>query len=183
MGSMPGMRSSLARTTGFVYLLYFLVAIAGQALLSKHLAVPGKVTNVLSIALYAVLGVMLCRLFWPSGRILSPIAMLFNFAGVAMMLPELYPGGKAPLNPLLFFGVYCLLIGVLILRSTFLPKLPGLLMVAAGVGWFVFLAPRCPHVVAVSAMVLGFVAELILMLWLLIKGVNEQRWLEQATGH
>jgi hypothetical protein len=38
-------------------------------------------------------------------------------------------------------------------------------------------------VVAVSdILVLGFVAELALMLWLLVIGVNVQRWNEQATA-
>ncbi|WP_158819452.1 DUF4386 family protein [Granulicella sp. S156] len=173
----------MARTTGLIYLLYFLTAIVGQVLLSKHFAVSGKVTNFISIALYLVLGILFCRLFWPSGRILSSVAMLFNFAGVAMMLPELYPSGKPPANPLLFFGVYCFLIGVLILRSAFLPRALGLLILIAGFGWFVFLAPWRMHGVAVFTEVLGFVAEAALMLWLLVKGVNEQRWVEQARGH
>ena len=44
----------------------------------------------------------------------------------------------------------------------------------------------CPRLVRkilagfMSRCVLGFLAELLLMLWLLVKGVNVQRWKEQA---
>lgn len=49
----------------------------------------------------------------------------------------------APLSrsPLLFFGPYCLLIGYLILRSTFLPRILGVLMALAGFGSLAFLSP------------------------------------------
>jgi uncharacterized protein DUF4386 len=46
---------------------------------------------------------------------------------------------QAILVALVFFAMYDLLIGYLILRSTFLPRLFGALMVLAGVGWLTFL--------------------------------------------
>jgi hypothetical protein len=42
---------------------------------------------------------------------------------------------------LVFFGFYCLLIGYLILRSTFLPRILGVLMVFAALAWLTFLWP------------------------------------------
>lgn len=102
---------------GFVYLLHFLTAVAGQALVSKGFALPGKVTNFISVSLYIVLGILLYRLFLRTGRILSLVAALFNFAGSAVTLMAFFGDGTAPVSPLLFFGMYCLLIGVLILRS------------------------------------------------------------------
>ena len=81
-----------------------------------------------------------------------------------------------------FFGVYCLLIGYLIFRSTFLPRLLGVLMALAGLGWLTFLSPPLANHLSPYNLVLGFLAELSLMLWLLVMGVNVQRWKEQASA-
>ena len=42
---------------------------------------------------------------------------------------------------LVFLGLYCLLVGILILRSTFLPRILGVLMVLAGLSYVLFLSP------------------------------------------
>jgi hypothetical protein len=81
-----------------------------------------------------------------------------------------------------FFGVYCVLIGCLILKSTFLPRILGALMALAGLGWLTFLSPPFANRLSPYNLVLGFVAELLLMLWLLVMGVNVQRWQEQASA-
>jgi hypothetical protein len=79
-----------------------------------------------------------------------------------------------------FFGVYCLLIGYLIFKSAFLPRILGVLMALAGLGWLTFLSPPFANHLSPYNLVLGFLAELSLMLWLLVMGVNVQRWKEQA---
>jgi hypothetical protein len=79
-----------------------------------------------------------------------------------------------------FFGFYCLLIGYLIFRSAFLPRILGVLMVFAGLGWLTFLSPPLANHLSPYILVLGFLAELSLCLWLLLMGVNVQRWKEQA---
>jgi hypothetical protein len=174
------MNNSWARVTGLVYLSYFVTAVAGQTLVNKGSQVPGQVVNVISVMLYIALGILLYRLFRPAGKFLSLVTALFNFAGSAMTLITLFRHGKAPIDPLLFFGIYCLLIGTLILRSDFLPHTLGVMNVAAGIGWFVFLAPLHTHFLTVSIEVLGFIAEAALMLWLLVKGVQEQKWVRRA---
>ena len=82
-----------------------------------------------------------------------------------------------------FFGVFCFLVGYLILRSTFLPKILGVLMALAGPCYLVetftgFLAwPSPPHLLTVT-----LIAESSLALWLLIVGVNEEKWHAQARA-
>ncbi|HTA25319.1 MAG TPA: DUF4386 domain-containing protein [Terriglobales bacterium] len=83
---------------------------------------------------------------------------------------------------LVLFGFYDLLIGYLIFRSTFLPRFLGVLMALAGLGWLTFLYPPLANSLSPHVLVLGFLAELLLMLWLLVKGVNVQRWKEQARA-
>jgi hypothetical protein len=83
---------------------------------------------------------------------------------------------------LVFFGLHCLGVGYLILRSTFLPRIIGTLMVLAGFGWLTFLSPPFAQSVAPFNMLPGAIGELSLTLWLLVKGVNVQRWREQDTS-
>jgi hypothetical protein len=87
---------------------------------------------------------------------------------------------------LVFFGVFAILIGALILRSTFLPRVLGVLMVIDGLGYLTFsfavflsppLAARLHPYLPFGTAALG---ELSLMLWLIIKGVNAPKWEEQA---
>ena len=49
------------------------------------------------------------------------------------------------INSLVFFGFYCLLIGYLIFRSAFLPRILSALMAFAGFGWLTFLSPALAH--------------------------------------
>jgi hypothetical protein len=81
---------------------------------------------------------------------------------------------------LTFFGVFCAVIGFLIVRSKFLPAILGLLMMAAGVTYWInsfrlFLALPIPYLPWVT-----LVAELSLALWLLVVGVNEAKWLART---
>ena len=76
---------------------------------------------------------------------------------------------------LVFFALFDLTLGWLILRSTLLPRLLGVLMVLAGVGWLAFLYPPLANALAIYIDVLGFLAEALLMLWLLVKGINAPR--------
>ncbi len=81
-----------------------------------------------------------------------------------------------------FFAIFCGLTGYLILRSTFLPKVLGGLMMAAGAvylidGFGLFLpSPDIPYLLTVS-----FVAEVGLALWLTVFAVNEAKWLAAAA--
>ena len=79
------------------------------------------------------------------------------------------------------FGLFDILIGYLIFRSTFMPRVLGVLMAIAGLLWLTFLYPPLANRMLVEIEAPGFVAELALMLWLLIRGVNVQRWKELSV--
>ena len=83
---------------------------------------------------------------------------------------------------LVFFGFYAPLTGYLIIRSTFLPRILGVFSVVAGVGWLTFLYQPLGYRLFPYIAVPGVLGAASLMLWLLVVGVNEQRWKEQASA-
>jgi hypothetical protein len=85
-----------------------------------------------------------------------------------------------------FFGGYILSAAYLIFRSTFLPRMLGVLLAIGGLCYltYSFADFLSPGVAArlVALQVPGGIGELSLCLWLLVIGVNAQRWQEQASS-
>jgi hypothetical protein len=171
-----------ARVTGVVYLLYFLTAVLAQTFVSWKLVFYGNAVNVIAYAFYTVLTLLFYFMFKPVNRMLSLLAALFSLAGTILGILDLFDLAPPKISPLLFFGPYCLLIGFLILRATFLPRFLGWLMMLAGLGWLAFLYPPIASHLSLYIEILGVVAEALLMFWLLVKGVNVPRWKEQQAS-
>jgi hypothetical protein len=91
--------------------------------------------------------------------------------------------GYAFSSYLVFFGLWCVLIGFLIFRSTFLPRALGVLLAISGLGWMIYLVPPLairlfiPYIAGASAL-----GEIPLELWLILMAVNAERWKEQASA-
>lgn len=100
---------------------------------------------------------------------------------LALMLLELRD--QASSIYMVFFGFYCLLIGYLIVRSTFLPRILGVFMVISGLAYQIFLSPPLAKALFFTLVgPAGALGELSLILWLLVFGVNPDRWREQARA-
>jgi hypothetical protein len=142
----------------------------------------GIAVNLVASACYVVVVGLFYVLFKPVNTGISTLAAVFGLSGCAagaLNLFDLYP---LPLNPLAIFGVYCSLIAYLIGRSTFLPKFLGLMMAMAGLAWLTFLWPSLARALTPFNMLPGIIGEGALTVWLLIKGVDERRWKEQAAA-
>jgi uncharacterized protein DUF4386 len=98
----------------------------------------------------------------------------------ALALLALKLNAQAVQIALVFFGLFQIAIGYVIARATFLPRILGLFVAAAGVGWLTVLVPPLVSFLGTPLQVFGFIAEASLMLWLLVFGVNSHRWNEQA---
>lgn len=81
---------------------------------------------------------------------------------------------------LAFFGFSTILKGYLIIRSTFLPRILGVVGLFAGIGWLTFLSPTLGYDLFPYVAAFGLLAAAAQIFWLLVFGVNEERWKEQA---
>ena len=170
-----------ARTTGVVYLLYFLTAVSDEVLVGRARLFVFDAFNLIAYALYVAVTLLFYYMFRPVNRNLSLLAAIFSLVGCANDVLSLFNLAPYKISSLAFFGPYCLVIGYLIFRSTFLPRTLGALMTLAGVGWLIVLSPLASQL-STYLEILGFVAEASLMLWLIVRGVNIPRWKERASG-
>ena len=169
-----------ARMAGVFYLLTFLGG-GFAAFVSGSLVAYSGTANLIATACYVGVTLLFYDLFKPVSRSLSLLAALFGVVGCAFGALSVFHLAPFHINSLVFFGVYCLLIGYLIFRSTFLPPILGVLMAFGGLGWLTFLSPRVAHYLSPLNMAPGVLGEGALTLWLLVIGVNAQRWEEQAN--
>jgi hypothetical protein len=87
---------------------------------------------------------------------------------------------------LMFFGFYCLLLGWLIIASTFLPRAVGVLLAIGGAAYMIysfadFVSPHMAARFASWPLLLGTLGEVALTVWLLVVGLNASKWREQAA--
>ena len=75
-----------------------------------------------------------------------------------------------------FFACQLVVTGLLIVRSTFLPRWLGALVTVAGVASLTFLASPVPPRALLYVVPVALVGELSLALWLAIAGVDAKRW-------
>ncbi|NOH03787.1 MAG: DUF4386 domain-containing protein [Chloroflexi bacterium] len=170
---------SKARVAGVFYLG---TIIAGASALV--FANGQMIANMVATICYVGVTLLFYHIFKPVNKNISLLAAFFSLAGCVSgalrpyaVLPSFIP------NPLVFFGVYCLLIGYLIFRSTFLPKILGVLMAIGGLGWLTFLSPSLVDSLAPFNLAPGILGESALTLWLLAKGVNVQEWKKLALAN
>ncbi len=134
----------------------------------------------IAISSMVVVTLLLYDIFKPVNRVLSLLAASVAFLGLTFEALRWQPHGVN--IAIVIHGFYCLLIGYLVLRSTFLPRILGALMAFAGIGWLTFLSNLLVNHLSPYNLASAILAELSLMLWLLVMGVNVQRWKEQASA-
>src|SRR5690349_10617429 len=111
-----------ARSAGAFYFLTFVTGMIALRMSSWAVA------NLVADACYIGVTVLFYQIFVAVNERESVVAALFSIAGCGVGLLGYLHLVPPAINPLPFFGVYCLLIGYLIVRSTFLPHALGILM-------------------------------------------------------
>ena len=180
--------SSLFQLGFAVYLVEMACQIAMTALFYDLLKPAGRIVSLLA----AFLGFAGCviktlsRVFFIAPLIVLGGAHYLSVFSVeqlqALSLLFLKVNDRGAAIALVFFGFYALLTGYLIIRSTFLPRILGVVSVIAGLGWLTFLYPPLGYRLFPYVAAFGLLGAASLIFWLLVFGVNEQRWKEQASA-
>ncbi len=181
-----------ARIAGVLYMIIFIAAPSGA-----ENATLVKMT--ITLACDTGVALLFYSLLKPVSKNLSLLAAVFRLIFVAVMtvnslnyfgLLDLFKGAhsSAAFNTgydiaLVPFGVHCLVTGYLIFQSNFLPRIIGILIALAGLGYLAFVWPPLGDRLFVPyILVPGLVGEGSLTLWLILIGVNAERWTQQASA-
>jgi hypothetical protein len=170
-----------ARMAGVLFLVLVLTSAfteffaRGRLSFAAHLA-----AGIIEVSCMIAVTLLFYGIFKPVNRHLSLLAASFNFVAVTLELLQFLPHGVN--IGLGFHGFYWILIGYLIFRSTFLPRILGALMAIAGLCWLTFLSPPLASYLSPYNLASALLVEGLAMLWLLVVGVNVQRWKEQACA-
>lgn len=147
----------------------------------RDLALLSAFFGLVSMSIFAV-----TKLFYFAGPIFLHSRYLTAFPpnqidSLASLFLSLY-AGLGGLS-MLFYGTAWIIRGYLTCRSTYLPRLLGMLMVAAGLGFAAktvtqVLAPALSSNFLLAPM---FVNVVVLVIWMLVKGVDRDKW-DRATA-
>ena len=169
-----------------VHLLYLAFPAILMDVLLYRIFKPGQPTVALlalasALTAGAVEGAALLQLCFPlvAAEAQAPLASLGEAERQALvyLAVRYYETGSG--FALLFFSGFCAATGVLILRSRLLPRALGLLMLLAGICYFVsslttVVAPGLAGLLLPWILLPCFVGEASLATWLLVKGVDTE---------
>lgn len=183
-----GSHASLFQIGFAVYLLEMVCQIASTALFYLLLEPVSRTVSLVAVFLSL------------AGCTIKAVSRLFYIAPLFVLGGGLDPGVFSPEQlralalllfkvndlgagiALVFFGCFALLKGYLIVKSTFLPSILGVLGMAAGLGLLTFLSPALGNRQFAWVAAIGLLGAAAQICWLLMVGVNEQRWKEQARA-
>jgi Domain of unknown function (DUF4386) len=165
-----------ARMAGVLYFLSLLTAVFGEFVRGRL----GFAAGLIAVSGMIAMTLLFYYIFKPANRSLSLLAASFSLVGLTFEALRWNPQGVD--IALVFHGFYCILIGYLIFRSTFLPRILGALIAFAGLGWPTYMSPPLANYLSPYNLASGLLGEGSVFLWLLVIGVNVQRWKEQASA-
>src|SRR5688572_819507 len=107
----------IARIAGVIYVVVFVLGIFSLVVRGP----VGFTAAMITGGFYIAVTVLFYFIFKPVNRNVSLLAAVISLAGILIgPLGQFFPFFR--INPLVFFGCYCLLIAFLIIKSTFLPR-------------------------------------------------------------
>lgn len=80
-----------------------------------------------------------------------------------------------------FLGISTFFQGFLIVKSTFLPRWLGVLSIVSGLSWLANMYPALGSALFYYLIIVAMLNVLVTSGWLLVRGVDEERWREQPA--
>ena len=160
-----------ARMAGILYFFSLLTAGFTETFVRGRLNYAGGYIAILGMTAVTLIFYHILK---PVNRGLSLLTVSFAFVGLTCEALRLQPHGVN--IALVFHGFYCMLTGYLIFKSTFLPRVLGVLMAFAGLAWLTFLSNSLVNYLSPYNLACGLLGDVSVFLWLLMMGVNLQRW-------
>lgn len=166
----------------FVVITYVLVVILFYRLLmvvNREVALAALAFGLIACAIQATAAVFLQ----------APVVVLSGAPSASFLAPPQLPAlanlflllySKVYAIAFVFFGCFNVATGWLTFRSTFLPRILGVMSMLAGLSWLVFLEPATAAKLLNPWLLIAGVGEFLLIVWLLLFGADAQKWREQA---
>lgn len=178
-GEMVGMLCYI----GVTALLYRVLRPAGRTL-----SLTAAAFSLAGCAIGAIAAACLMAPFFYVGDQAQPYMAAFTPAQLeAMAMVAIRMHGTVYNVAMLCFGCYCALLGVLVFRSGFIPRMLGVLLMITGASdlihtFAIFLDPALGRALDPYAMLPGFLGEGGICLWLTFVGLNAPKWQSRFEG-
>lgn len=171
---------SFACYIGLTVILYHVLKPVSRSisLVAAAFGVAGSVVG--TVILVALLAPLVLLGGAPYLRVLEPDQL------EALALTSIRLHGVAYDLTFVLFGMQCILAGYLIARSTYFPRILGVLLAAGGLSYVIsafasFLSPELGNQLSPYIVPAGLIGEGSLCVWLIVKGLNLGRWEKQAS--
>src|SRR5690242_6802748 len=170
----------LARIAALFYALNFVLGSLAFSWAGQGRAEASAQMTLYAAIDYAIVALLLGKLFEPAVRAASWADAALGLVGCALSAVEAMDLIATPVNPLAIFGLYCLGLGAVVMHSAMKPRWIGALLMIGGLSWLTFAVPSLSRQLVPYNIGPGFIAELIFTLYLLIFGVRDPK--QQATA-
>ena len=173
---------------GFTMYMIEMVSQTVMTMLFYWLLKPVSTTGSLIAAVIGVVGCgikALSRLFYVAPAIVLEGSQYLNtfsteqLSSIALLFYQINEMGAA--IAVVFFGFSTMITGWLMLRSTYVPRVLGWFALVGGIGWLSFLWPPLGYRLNLYIAAIGLLGSLATIVWLLIGGINEERWATESV--
>jgi hypothetical protein len=167
----------------------------------------GFVSGLLMQVIFIFYAIALYRLLSPINKLMSTLMMIFVLIPIPIFLINqlnqfegfLFAQNQMNDNMMtalqlhkqggyivsIFYGLWLFPLGYLIFKSGFLPKLLGILLMIGCLGYLIsfiqgYLFPNLVNTLWTNPfLVFTHISEILLMLWLIVMGVNKEKWIRK----